>query len=289
MFTYPTTLDRIFLYFGKNFLDTCLETKCREKRWKSPGLNRWKLFPKYYSVVHRPTFLISYLYFAFFSAVVKCPSLNNPARGSYDSGGEDYGASRMLTCSDGYRVQGKAWRECREDGTWSGSTSTCEGELKSSSRWARMGPKSAIRMATAGNALISNGRHPDVCGPVKLVRPHGRSFRVLELHQTCRWQCFSYWFFFSASTPRVNDRAPSIKGCEDSFPVVPRMPWSKGVERPLNSGECSVALISGQFAQISGCIAATSHQARWGTVSMHAGHLGNPGSASMRSCIYAYI
>ena len=35
-------------------------------------------------------------------------------------------------------------------------------------------------------------------------------FRVMELHETCRWQCFSCWCF-SASTPRVNDRTPSIK------------------------------------------------------------------------------
>ena len=35
-------------------------------------------------------------------------------------------------------------------------------------------------------------------------------FRVFELHQTCRWQCFSCWCF-SVSMPRVNDRTPSIK------------------------------------------------------------------------------
>ena len=77
-------------------------------------------------------------------------------------------------------------------------------------RWAQMSPNSAIRVTTAWKVLISNGRHPEVCGPVELVRPNGPSFRVLELHQTCRWQCFSCWCF-SASTPRVNDRAPSIK------------------------------------------------------------------------------
>ena len=35
-------------------------------------------------------------------------------------------------------------------------------------------------------------------------------FRVFELHQTCRWQCFLCWCF-SASTSRVNDQTPSIK------------------------------------------------------------------------------
>ena len=82
--------------------------------------------------------------------------------------------------------------------------------MSARTRWAQTSPKSAVRVTTAGKVLISNGRHPEVCGPVGLVRPNGRSFRVLELHQTCRWQCLSCWCF-SASTPRVNDRAPSIK------------------------------------------------------------------------------
>ena len=82
--------------------------------------------------------------------------------------------------------------------------------LSARTGWTQTSQKSAIRVTTAGKVLISNGRHPEVCGPVGLVRPNGWSYRVLELHQTCRWQCFLCWCF-SASTPRVNDRARSIK------------------------------------------------------------------------------
>ena len=89
-----------------------------------------------------------------------------------------------------------------------------------------MGSKSATGVTTAGKVLISNGWHPDVCGPVELVQPNGCSFRALELHQTCHWQCFPCRRF-SASTPHVIEHHRS-KGYETSFPAVPRMASSNG-------------------------------------------------------------
>ena len=78
---------------------------------------------------------------------------------------------------------------------------------RSTTRWAQTSPKSgddswkSIDFKRAASWSMWPGR----------ARAAKRAeFRVLELHQTCRWQCFSCWCF-SASTPRVNDRTPSIK------------------------------------------------------------------------------
>ena len=61
--------------------------------------------------------------------VKNCPPLTNPVRGQVLYTGTSPGSTAQYVCFDGYELIGDANRECKSDGTWTGSEPICQGEL----------------------------------------------------------------------------------------------------------------------------------------------------------------
>ena len=62
--------------------------------------------------------------------VIQCPGLPNILNGAVDtSGGTNYKCTAVYTCNTGYALNGNITRTCQEDGMWSGSEPTCDGEI----------------------------------------------------------------------------------------------------------------------------------------------------------------
>ena len=64
--------------------------------------------------------------------VIRCPSLPIPANGvktgCRDPLSERYGTICSFSCNIGYNLTGSSRRQCLENKTWSGITSSCQGE-----------------------------------------------------------------------------------------------------------------------------------------------------------------
>ena len=64
--------------------------------------------------------------------VIRCPSLpipdNGVKTGCRDPLSERYGTICSFSCNVGYNLTGSSRRQCLENKTWSGTTSSCQGE-----------------------------------------------------------------------------------------------------------------------------------------------------------------
>ena len=62
-----------------------------------------------------------------FFPVLKCPTLDPPKNGYFvnDKCKSVFNAACGLRCKPGYDLQGSGLRICREDGTWSGTDTSC--------------------------------------------------------------------------------------------------------------------------------------------------------------------
>lgn len=67
-----------------------------------------------------------------FSAAIKCTSLPVPSNGlksgCSDPLSERYGTVCSFFCDVGYNLTGSPERQCQENGSWSGVTSSCQGQ-----------------------------------------------------------------------------------------------------------------------------------------------------------------
>ena len=62
---------------------------------------------------------------------MSCPDLGQPDNGMIecalgDDGVASYQDTCRFSCVEGYRLSGSTSRTCQSDGTWSGSSSTCD-------------------------------------------------------------------------------------------------------------------------------------------------------------------
>ena len=82
------------------------------------------------SVRYLPHALVSYMFkvFCFISAERSCPVVQPPVYGAITSlsCGSTYGSRATIACNEGHRLVGSRTRSCEANGTWSGSTTTCE-------------------------------------------------------------------------------------------------------------------------------------------------------------------
>ncbi len=65
----------------------------------------------------------------FLPEVVTCPALSDPTNGMVDVPNNNFGTVATFTCDNGYTLTGGSFRVCQNDGTWSGSAPTCQGEF----------------------------------------------------------------------------------------------------------------------------------------------------------------
>lgn len=64
------------------------------------------------------------------SAPTTCPSLEAPTHGTKFGSKYFVGHEVHFTCSQGFHLVGSATRVCRDNGTWTGVTAVCKGELQ---------------------------------------------------------------------------------------------------------------------------------------------------------------
>ena len=58
--------------------------------------------------------------------VMDCSPLTDPTNGQIDTPSITFGSVATYSCDNGYRLSGQSMTICQADGTWSGSTPTCE-------------------------------------------------------------------------------------------------------------------------------------------------------------------
>ena len=65
--------------------------------------------------------------YSFLISTVTCQPISSPGNGvsTCSTGASSIGDNCVVTCNDGYGVQGDGVRTCQNNGTWSGTEAVC--------------------------------------------------------------------------------------------------------------------------------------------------------------------
>ena len=70
-----------------------------------------------------------YIHSVSLAAVINCGDLSDPSNGQVTLTGTTFGSTATYECDSGSILVGSLERTCQDDGNWSGTDPTCDGEL----------------------------------------------------------------------------------------------------------------------------------------------------------------